>query len=462
MNTDVMKQLPLFSGLSEDRLTWLIDNADQVDLRPGEVLIEEGSPPDAFYVILEGECEIVKRSGNSDVLLALNGPGEMLGEMSLIQNAARTATVRALRASRILRISRDLFETLLCSNAATAMAILRTVMVRLRNTESMMAQNEKLISLGTLAAGLAHELNNPAAAARRSVQQLRETIDEWLDAHSALDALQVRPELREAISAQLRDSLAGDGHTKSAADPLAESDRVYELEAWLDEVGVPEAFLRAPALAAFGWDRPSLQRWAGAFRSEDVPAIVRWLATGYQVHALLDEVGTSTERISEIVKAVKDYSYLDQSPLLEVDVHEGLESTLMILKHKLQHGVHVSRDYARDLPRVEAYASELNQVWTNLIDNAIDAMNGQGNLRLRTHAEGGEVVVEIADTGPGIPPAVLPRIFEPFYTTKAPGVGTGLGLHVSGAIVRKHRGKIEVRSEPGDTTFVVRLPVRAR
>lgn len=462
MQTDVLKQLPLFAGLADDKLVWLIENAEQVTLQAGDVLIEEGSPPDAFYVVLAGEVEVVKRAGGSTVLLALNGPGEMLGEMSLIQNSVRTATVRALRTSRILKISRDLFETLLCGNPATAMAILRTVMVRLHNTQSMMAQNEKLISLGTLAAGLAHELNNPAAAARRSAGQLHSTISQWLKARGALDALHLDPELNEIVVSRLRDDIARNVQQPLAPDALDRSDREYEIEQWLEGCGLDEAYEHASSLAAFGWDVPALEAWTTPFAPEQRPVVMRWLATGYLVYSLLDEVANSTERISEIVKAVKDYSYLDQAPLKEIDVHEGLESTLTMLKHKLKQGVTVKRDYDPSLPRIEAYASELNQVWTNLIDNAIDAMGGQGELRVKTHAGDGCVVVEIADNGPGIPPDVLPRILEPFFTTKGPGVGTGLGLHVSNNIVLKHRGRIDVDSKPGATTFKVTLPVRLK
>jgi signal transduction histidine kinase len=193
-----------------------------------------------------------------------------------------------------------------------------------------------------------------------------------------------------------------------------------------------------------------------------VTVVARWLAAGYTVHGLLDEVSISAERISEIVKAVKDYSYLDQAPLKEIDLHEGLESTLMILKHKLKQGVAVTRDYDQSLPHIEAYASELNQVWTNIIDNAIDAMKGQGELRIHTHEANNHVIVEICDSGPGIPPGATPHLFEPFFTTKGPGVGTGLGLSVSYNIVQKHRGRIEARSQPGSTCFTVTLPIRIR
>jgi signal transduction histidine kinase len=462
MNTDVLRNLPLLSGLSDDKLDWLMEYGDYVTLHAGEVLMEEGSLGDAFYVTLEGEFEIIKRSGTQDVVLNITSAGQMLGEMSLIEGAPRSATVRALRDSRLLKISKDLFLDLLCGNPTTALAILRTVASRLRNTELMLRQNEKLASLGTLAAGLAHELNNPAAAARRSAGQLRQTISSWLRARGALDALHLEPELNEIVVCRLRDDLARNAQHSLAPDALEHSDREYEIETWLDERGLENAYEYTPALVTFGWDKSSLEKWCEPFQSSQTPVIIRWLATGYLVHSLLDEVSMSTERISEIVKAVKDYSYLDQAPLQEIDVHEGLESTLMILKHKLKQGVTVTREYDKRLPHIEAYASELNQVWTNIIDNAIDAMKGQGDLTLRTYAKDGSVVVEVGDNGPGIPPEVQSRIFEPFFTTKGPSVGTGLGLHVSYNIVQKHRGKIEVESKPGATTFKVTLPLRLK
>ncbi len=462
MNIDLLKNLTLFAGLPDDRLAWLLEHADDITMQRGEVLMEEGSPPDAFYVIVEGDVEVVKHSNNQDVVIAVRGAGEMLGEISLIGGAARTATVRALRDGRLIRVSRALFEDLLCGNVATAMTILRTIIARLRNTESMLAQNEKLASLGTLAAGLAHELNNPAAATRRSASQLSQAISNWLAARGALDALQLEPALNEIVVCRLRDDLARNAASPLAPDPLTRSDQEYEIENWLDARGVDAAYEYAPALAAFGWDAAALDQWSTQFAPDQAPVVLCWLAAGYLVHSLLDEVNISAERISEIVKAIKDYSYLDQAPLMEIDVHAGLESTLMILKHKLKQGVNVTREYDGTLPRIQAFASELNQVWTNIIDNAIDAMKGQGELRIRTHAANDQVVVEIVDSGPGIPPATLPHIFEPFFTTKGPGAGTGLGLHVSYNIVQKHRGKIEVRSRPGETRFIVTLPARIR
>lgn len=462
MNIDLLKNLSLFADLEDDRLAWLLDRAETMWIERGDVLMAEGSLPDAFYVIVEGDVEISKRSGHQDVVIAVRGPGEMLGEISLIGSTTRTATVRALRDCHLLKISRALFEELLCGHVTTAMTILRTVISRLRNTESMLAQNEKLASLGTLAAGLAHELNNPAAAAQRSAGQLRQAISNWLSARSALDSLQLSPALSEVVTCRLRDDLARNAQTPLAPDALARSDQEYEIENWLEARGGESAYEDAPALAMFGWNAASLDQWCAQFGPEQVTVVARWLAAGYTVHGLLDEVSISAERISEIVKAVKDYSYLDQAPLKEIDVHEGLESTLMILKHKLKQGVTVTRDYDRTLPHIEAYASELNQVWTNIIDNAIDAMKGQGELRIHTHEANNHVIVEICDSGPGIPPGATPHLFEPFFTTKGPGVGTGLGLSVSYNIVQKHRGRIEARSQPGSTCFTVTLPIRIR
>jgi signal transduction histidine kinase len=461
MEAEFLRRVPLFADLPDENLTWLMDNGEHIALNAGAVLMEEGSLPDAFYVVLDGEFEVSKVSNGRDVVLALRGAGEMMGEMSLIEDRPRTATVRAVMESHLLKISRDLFKDLLCGNATTALAILRTVMSRLRNTEAMVGQNEKLAALGTLSAGLAHELNNPAAAAKRSAGQMRVTIGNWLRARGAVDALHLEPELSEVVVRRLRDDVARVAQTPTKIDPLTRSDREAEIEEVLDAHQLADAWEYAPALVTYGWEAESLRDWCKQFEPDQVNVIVRWLATGYLVHSLIDEVNESTGRVSEIVKAVKSYTYLDQAPIQEIDVSEGIENTLIILKHKLKEGVNVSRDYDPAMPRIEAFASELNQVWTNIIDNAIDAMKGHGELTLKTRAQDDHVTVEICDNGPGIPENALPRIFEPFYTTKGVN-GTGLGLHISYNIVQKHRGKIDVDSKPSGTRFVVTLPKRLR
>jgi len=451
------------SDLPEGQLNHLLEHAEQLTLEPGQVLMDEGSLPDAFYVVLDGDFDIVKQSpGQEETVVTVTGSGEILGEISLIANAPRLYTVRAARRSRVLKISTDLFKEVLLGSPEKAMGLLRTVMERLRVAQSMLGQKERLASLGTLAAGLAHELNNPAAAARRSADQLRTTLNDWLLARNDLDALHLDKAEADYLFTRLQQDVGHNGHSDAADDPLACSDREEALLSWMEEQGVENAWVYASILAEFGWEVAELQSWCSRFEQAHIPVILRWVTAGYNIHNLLDEIYDSTDRISEIVAAVKSYSFLDQAPRKEIDVHEGLESTLVILKHKLKAGINVRREYDRSLPRIEAYAGELNQLWTNLIDNAIDAMGGTGELVLRTYREKDMLVVEITDNGPGIPETVLEHIFEPFFTTKGPGSGNGLGLHISYSVVQKHRGKIEVFSKPGNTRFKVSLPMEAR
>jgi signal transduction histidine kinase len=456
---DELRQLPLFADLSEEDLERLYQMAKAISIQPGELVFEEGSPGDALYVILDGELEVTKRQGRQDVVLAVRRAGEFIGEMSLLEQAPRSASVRALRESRLLMISRAAFEMLLSCSPSAHLTMLRTVTSRLRSTESMLVQSEKMAALGTLAAGLAHELNNPAAAIRRSAAQLREVLSERERSATELSAL-TDPHQTNMVNA-LQEETVKRTASPALPDPLTLSDQEGELQEWLENHGVEQAWEFAPMLVSFGWDRYQLQRLTERFSTAELPIVVRWLAAGCAVYGLLEEVVKSAEQISEIVEAVKTYSYLDQAPVQEVEIRESLENTLVILRPKIKAGISITRDYADDVPRIEAYGSELNQVWTNIVDNAIDAMRGQGELVLRTYTREGDVVVEIIDNGPGIPPEVQPRIFEPFFTTKAPGAGTGLGLHIAyNIIVHKHHGQIQVASKPGETCFRVELPVQ--
>jgi signal transduction histidine kinase len=468
MSQDFLRQFPLFAGLSEEDLERLCDMAKTENLAAGTVLMKEGTQGDALYVILDGTFEITKRSHGRDLWIATRGPGEMLGEISLLERTPRSATVRAATDCRLLKINREDFQQLLTKSSTAAMAMLRTVTARLRNTELMLRQSEKMAALGTLSAGLAHELNNPAAAVSRSSTQLRESLA-GLQRHAAgLGALNPSLEAMAVVNS-LRMELPGRAASLVRLDPLARSDLEGEVGGWLEEQGVDQSWELAPAVVALGWDTADLERLTTPFTTAQKPVFLCWLATACSVYALLDEVSQGVGRISEIVKAVKSYSYLDQAPVQLVDVHEGIENTLVILQHKLKGGVTVIKDYAADPPRIEAYASELNQVWTNLIDNAIDAMNGHGELRIRTYGQdkprdGGarsEIIVEISDSGPGIPPEVQGRIFDAFFTTKELGKGTGLGLHITyNIIVNQHHGEIKVESQPGQTIFRVTLPVQ--
>ncbi|HLF28401.1 MAG TPA: ATP-binding protein [Anaerolineae bacterium] len=461
MSIEFLRQLPLFASLSEADLEWLFHNAEPITIGTGETLIEEGGPGDSLYIVVDGEFEITKRSGQHDIAVALRAPGEVIGEMALLDHAPRSATVRALRDSQLLKIHDDTFHQLLANSPTAALAILHTVVARLRQNEALLHEREKLAGLGTLAAGLAHELNNPAAASRRAALQLREALVEWERVTLELNACSFNPHQAATVH-DLRDEIVKRATTPVQLDPLARSDREGDVQGWLEDQAIEPAWELAPTLVSFGWEIDSLDQLTGQFSREHWAAITRWLAAGGSVYMLLDEVSKSAERISEIVKAVKSYAYLDQAPIQEVDVHEGLENTLVILRHKLKPGIQLTREYATDLPHIEAYASELNQVWTNIIDNAIDAMNGQGELLIRTYRKDGQVVVELADNGPGIPPEIQSRVFEPFFTTKPPGVGTGLGLNIAYNIVQTHLGQIKVTSRPGETCFQVTLPIQLK
>jgi signal transduction histidine kinase len=450
----VMRRHVLFSDLSESDFERIYSMAEPVTVPAGKTLFAEGDEGDALYIVLGGELEISRREAGREVTLATRGPGDFVGELSLLQVAPRSASARALSQVELLAIRRPAFQALLACGPSATLTILATITSRLRSTEALLKQQEKMAALGTLAAGLAHELNNPAAAIRRSMDHLRDAVAQVSEAGLALDAID--PAQRATL-----DSLRRTPSPGGLSTGLARARREETLQDWLEDNGLDRAWELAPVIASMGIEAAVLDGLATRFARPELHAAIRWLAANAEVDALVAEAAMGASAISSIVSAVKSYARLDQAPIQQVDVHETLESTLVMLKHKLGAGMNVSREYAPDLPAIEAYGSELAQVWTNLVDNAIDATGGRGNLVLRTRAGSAEVVVEVVDDGPGIPAENQSRLFDPFFTTKPPGKGTGLGLHIArNIVVERHRGQISLDSRPGRTAFTVRLPLR--
>ncbi|HEY5731848.1 MAG TPA: cyclic nucleotide-binding domain-containing protein [Anaerolineales bacterium] len=459
MNIQDLRKSPLFEGLSDDELKQLMDNAKPVSLHAGDALMKQGEPGDTAFVVVSGEFEVTKQSGQSVIKIDVRSPGDVLGEMALLSSAPRSATITAVTECETLCISKEVFDNLLSTSSTAALAVLKWVMARLSQNDALLHQQERMAALGTLSAGLAHELNNPAAAAQRSASLLKVSQAKWLELTHQIETRAFKEDQTVWLDDFMEDT-ARRIENPVKLEALEKIDLVDQLQVWLEANGIESAWELAPAMVKFGWSIESLDPLK---ETTFFDLAVQWLGAGCMMTELLIEVQETTSRLSQIVRAMKAYTYLDQAPLLEVDVHDGLENTLVIMQHKLKQGVAVIREYAQNLQRIEAYASELNQVWTNIIDNAVDAMNGNGQIILRTYEQDQNVVIEIVDDGPGIPKDIQSRIYEPFFTTKPPGKGTGLGLHIShDIIVNRHHGILLVESKPGETKFKTVLPVKMK
>jgi signal transduction histidine kinase len=498
----LLHQIRLFSGLTDQDLK-SIEKGEEVWFEAGDKIIDEGEH-DTFYALLEGNVEVIIRDGSKEAVLHSFESGDYFGELPIILGwSDHKCAAYATKKSHLLRWDEDAFWRMIYGSPSLMRQILRKMAQSLSTLETVLQQNQKLIALGGLAAGLAHELNNPAAAANRTITQLSDSIQEWrflvqkLNVQHGMTAQQWSyiSELRKdasmvdlnpisRYSSSLNENSSSTAGNLNTNDPIAQAEREDEIIDWLKSHGVNDGWNLASDLVNAGITIDKLNDIAGNVASSQsltksttnnnnndaieqknplLEDILSWLNATTRVDRLLYEIKSSTIRISELISAVKSYSYMDQAPLQDVDIHNGLESTLTMLQHKLKEAdVTIIREYDSNLPHINAIGNELNQVWTNLIDNAIDGIGKHGTITIRTKNEdNSQILVEVVDNGSqGIPKDVQPRIFEPFFTTKEPGKGTGLGLSISHRIITQtHKGDIRFYSRPGETRFQIRLPI---
>jgi signal transduction histidine kinase len=453
--------VPVFADLPADDLEWLAAQMTTAELASGETFIRGGSPADRMIVLLEGDMRLRVESGNTDSVTRIIRAPAVTGMLPYSRMTHFPATTRAVTKVRIASLPIDRFPDMLGRIPVLGPRLVALLSDRIRDFTKLQDQQEKMAALGKISAGLAHELNNPAAAASRAVSSLREAFQTFREAAARLDAHPLSAEQRAAVPALERES-AQKAATPAPMDSLERSDCEETIAACLLRHGVARAWELAPALVDAGCKAEWFDRVYAQFPEEAWPDFLARLAASLTIGTLLDQLENSSSRISDLVRAIKEYTYMDQGADQEVDIHQGIESTLLMLRHRIKHGVTVKLDFDRTLPKICARGSELNQVWTNLIDNAVDAMNGKGELRIRTARELDCLLIEIADSGPGIAPEDLTHIFEPFFTTKGVGQGTGLGLETVRRIVQEHSGEITVQSVPGDTRFEIRIPLTHR
>src|SRR5437588_643453 len=448
-------RIPVFADVPDDQLEWFLSQCQEEFLKPGDTYVQQGDPAENMFVVLEGEFQARGELNGETIAFPIKA-GDVTGVLPFSRMKRVPISGRAVSSGRLLRFPSAKFPQLVQKMPELTKRLVGLMSDRIRETTRMEQQRDRLASLGKLSAGLAHELNNPASAAKRAAGQLREILKKIRDASHELGRRELTATQKSEIE-KLEASFVQ--HNEVPLDPLALSDLEEHIDSLLRSHGQNDLWQLAADLARKNVKPEALESLFATLDADSARAALVRIAASVEVASLLNEIESGTSRISDLVRAIKEYTYMDQTPVQNVDVVKILETTLTILNHKLKRGVVVQRQYEPVPLLVNSFGSELNQVWTNIIDNAIDAMGGKGELRVRTYRDEGCVVVEIADNGPGIAPEVEPHIFEPFFTTKGVGEGTGLGLDTVQRIVKNHRGNIQVRSEPGNTRFQVWLPV---
>lgn len=445
MTTFDLTSVPLFERLPTSDLERLSESLASCELAAGESLFTEGDDGDHAYVITSGEVEILKESVDRQVRIAVLTTGSILGEMALLTGEPRNASAIALKPTSLVSIPKASLDRVVADSAPAARALFDVFLKRWGEQEDRLRQSERMAQIGVLTAGLAHEMNNPAAAVTRGAEQLGPAIEALVSASTRVPS---EVDIPMSLAGRERPVLSG----------MDRLDREAALEAAIDSLGVDDPWQFASALTAAGVTTDEVD----LIPPEHAAAIIAVLAAEAEVASLMAEIDEGSRRLSELVSALKSYSFLDQAPVQEVDVVRGIEDTLLILRSKTR-DITIEREYEPDLPRITAFGSQLNQVWTNLIDNAADSLTDSSTsdprILITAASEDACIVVTVEDNGPGIPPDVQSRIFEAFYTTKEPGRGTGLGLDsVYSIVVKQHRGAIDVSSEPGSTAFRVVIP----
>ncbi len=458
---DDLSKNKFFADQAPEDLAWLAEQGNEVRLAAGEILFRAGQPADRLFVFFEGEVH-VRRDGD---LLVTASAGSVTGLLPFSRMTVYVGQGHAVVPTRLAWFPSSIFPEMLRRMPALAGRFVGLIADRVRETTRADQQREKLASLGKLSAGLAHELNNPAAAARRAAAGMGEILAATRETNLRLNRFPLTPKQRETIAQFEHDTGQRLATAPVSLNSLEQSDREEQLAGWLEAHGVSDAWKLTPAFVEAGVDANELDALLARIGAEPLPEVLRRAAALLNVASLVHQVEQSTARISELVKVIKEYSYMDQAPEQEIDINAGLDSTLTIMSYKIKKtGATVLREFDRALPRVCAWGSELNQSWTNLIDNALDAMSGNAadsprRLTVRTARDPEGVLVEIGDTGSGIPKEIREKIYDPFFTTKGVGEGTGLGLDIVRRVMRKHRADIRLESKPGDTRFQIRLPL---